>query len=151
MQPSNLTPFQQSLPPGVVLSSPWRRLGAACLDGLLGIVLLGIGWIIWLIFTSKQGQSPGKKLLGMRIVSMPTTRPLGGLITFLREIFIKGFIGSLTFGLAYLWILWDPNRQALYDKLLNATVVNDPLGATLAGAAAMAPPPPPTPAPPATS
>ena len=113
-----------------------RRLGAELLDIGLALVLFGIGWVIWLIFTSKQGQSPGKKLLGMRSVSVSTGRSLDFGMTFLRDFFLKGFIGGATFGIAYLWILWDPRRQALYDKLITATVVNDPTGATLGPATA---------------
>jgi uncharacterized RDD family membrane protein YckC len=127
----NIPTFPEMLPAGVVMSSPGRRLGAEILDIVLMIVLLGIGWLIWLIFTSKQGQSPGKKLLGMRVVSITSGSALSHGNTFLRDFFLKGFIGGATLGLAYLWLLWDPKRQALYDKLLTATVVDDPEGKTL--------------------
>ena len=128
--------LQQVLPPGVVLSSPGRRLAGELLDIGLALVLFGIGWVIWLIFTSKKGQSPGQKLLGMRSVLVTTGRSLDFGTTFLRDFFLKGFIAGVTFGIAYLWILWDPRRQALYDKLLSATIVNDPSGATLGTATA---------------
>ena len=49
-----------------------RRLGGALLEIGLGLVLLGIGWLIWLIFTCQKGQTPAKKLLGMRMVSVET-------------------------------------------------------------------------------
>jgi uncharacterized RDD family membrane protein YckC len=129
--PTSATPFQQLLPAGVTLSSPGRRLAGEILDICLIFLLLGIGWTIWLIFSSRQGQSPGHKLLGIRAVSMTTGRSLSHGLTFLRDFFLKGFIGGVTFGIAYLWILWDPNRQALYDKLLTCTVVTDPTGATV--------------------
>jgi uncharacterized RDD family membrane protein YckC len=136
---SSVVPFQQLLPSGVTLTSPGRRLAAEILDICLIFLLLGIGWTIWLIFTSKQGQSPGHKLLGIRAVTMTDGRSLSHGLTFLRDFFLKGFIGGVTFGIAYLWILWDPNRQALYDKLLACTVVSDPGGATVGSTPSAAP------------
>lgn len=128
------SPLGQLLPPGVVISSRGRRLGATLLDIGLSFVLLGIGWIVWFIITCQEGQTPGKKLLGMRIVSTQTGRAFTGWMTLFREILVKGIIGSITFGIAYLWILWDKDRQALYDKVVNANVVNDPNGLTLGSA-----------------
>ena len=52
-------------------------------------------------------------------------------MTLLREIIVKGLIAGITFGIAYLWILFDKDNQALYDKVMNANVVDDPNGATL--------------------
>lgn len=126
--PGDSTP---GLPAGVVLSSKGRRLGAALLDGVLAIVTLGIGYLIWMLFTFKSGQTPAKRLLGMRVVSTTDYKALSWGMTFLREIFIKGIIAGVTLGIAYLWILWDKNNQALYDKVLNTVVVNDPDGLTL--------------------
>ena len=128
VMPSNLT---AGLPAGVMLSSKGRRLGAALLDGVLAIVTLGIGYLIWMLFTFKTGQTPAKRLLGMRIVSTQDSMATSWGMTFLREIFVKGIIAGITLGIAYLWILWDTNNQALYDKVLNTIVVNDKDGLTL--------------------
>jgi hypothetical protein len=32
----------------------------------------------------------------------------------------------LTFGIAFFWLLWDRNRQQLYEKMVGTIVVNDP-------------------------
>ena len=125
--PSNLT---AGLPAGVMLSSKGRRLGAALLDGVLAIVTLGIGYLIWMLFTFKPGQTPAKRLLGMRTVSTQDCMATSWGMTFLREIFVKGIIAGITLGIAYLWILWDTKNQALYDKVLNTIVVNDKDGLT---------------------
>jgi uncharacterized RDD family membrane protein YckC len=119
------------LPAGVVLSSKGRRLGAALLEVPLVIVTFGIGYLIWMLFTFKTGQTPAKRLLGMRVVSTQDYHATSWGMTFLRELIVKGIIGSVTFGIAYLWILWDNNNQALYDKVLNTIIVNDKDGATL--------------------
>jgi uncharacterized RDD family membrane protein YckC len=120
-----------ALPPGVVVSSRGRRLGAALLECVLAIVTLGIGYVIWSFYTYGNGQTPGKKLMGMRVVTIHDGRSLSFGMTLLREWIVKGIIGSVTFGIAYLWILFDANNQSLYDKIMNTVVVDDPQGLTL--------------------
>jgi uncharacterized RDD family membrane protein YckC len=118
------------LPEGVVITSRGSRLLCALLDGVLAIVTLGIGWIIWSFFTYPNGQTPAKKLMGIRVVSLNDGKALTFWMMFLREWIVKGFIGSITFGIAYVWILFDDRNQALYDKVLNTIVVDDPQGLT---------------------
>jgi uncharacterized RDD family membrane protein YckC len=125
-------PFAAVLPSGVQVSSKGRRLLAALLDGLLATVTLGIGWAIWALIVHKEATTPGKKLMGMRVVRTDTGQATTWGYTFLREWIVKGIIGSITFGISYLWILWDRNYQTLHDKVLNTVVVDDPRGLTLA-------------------
>ncbi len=49
----------------VVARTPARRIS---LDTLLLIVTLGVGWLIWSIVVWGRGQSPGKQILGMRVL-----------------------------------------------------------------------------------
>jgi hypothetical protein len=53
----------------------------------------------------------------------------------LRELVVKSVINSVTFGIGAIWLLWDKDRQNLYDKVLNTIVVDDPEGLTLREAA----------------
>lgn len=124
---------------GVVISSAGRRFLCAMLDGLLVIVTLWIGWFIWSLFTYQTAQTPAKKIMGMRMVYVHSGEPLNWGMSVVRDYIVKGFIGGLTLGIAYLWILFDPNKQALYDKLMNVIVVDDPMGATLVSATPVAP------------
>jgi len=123
-----------NFPTGVTLTSKRRRLGAALLDGVLAIATLGIGYLIWMLFTFKTGQTPDKRMLGVRIISTYDFKAASWGITFLRDVFVKGIIGGVTLGIAYLWILWDKDNQVLYDKVISTIVVNDPTGVTLRGA-----------------
>jgi uncharacterized RDD family membrane protein YckC len=133
--PGTPTDLTANFPAGVTLTSKSRRLGSALLDGVLAIATLGIGYLIWMLFTFKTGQTPAKRLLGVRIISTNDYKAASWGITFLRDVFVKGIIGGVTLGIAYLWILWDKDNQALYDKVMSTVVVNDPMGATLRGAA----------------
>ncbi len=120
-----------ALPAGVGLTSKSGRLLCALLEVVLAVVTLGIGYFIWSFFTYRTGQTPGKKLMGIRVVSLNDGKALPFWMTLLREWIVKGFIGGITFGIAYLWILFDDKNQALYDKVLTSVVVDDDQGLTL--------------------
>ncbi|MDX6591870.1 MAG: hypothetical protein QOJ13_1066 [Gaiellales bacterium] len=98
------------------------------LDGLLAIVTLGVGWLVWALIVWGRGQSPAKQLLGMRVVKLRTaTRATWGTMA-LRELILKPLIGvglGWFFGIVYFWLLWDKNRQELWDKMVSTIVVND--------------------------
>lgn len=127
------------LPEGVVLTSKASRLLCALLEVVLALVTLGIGYFIWQFFTYRTGQTPGKKLMGIRVITLNDGKALPFWMTLLREWIVKGFIGGITFGIAYIWILFDPKNQALYDKVLNTIVVDDPQGLTISTPASAAP------------
>lgn len=121
------------LPNGIVLSSAGRRFGGYLLDGLLIVVTLVIGWIIWSLVVWAQGQTPGKQLLGMRVVRLDQRTYAGWGKMFLREFLgklIVYFVASFVFGIGALiadcWLLWDKDRQELWDKIAGTVVVNDP-------------------------
>jgi uncharacterized RDD family membrane protein YckC len=121
-----------TLPDGVVITSKSGRLLCALLEVVLVVVTLGIGYFIWSFFTYRTGQTPGKKLMGIRVISLNDGKALPFWMTLLREWIVKGFIGGITFGIAYIWILFDDKNQALYDKVMNTIVVDDPQGLTIA-------------------
>ena len=128
------------LPSGVTLTSKGRRLLALFVDAGLAIVTFGIGHIIWSFLVYGQGTTPGKKLLGIRVIKTDTMRASSWGYMFLREWIVKNAIISLTFGLGAIWLLWDKNSQNLYDKIMGTVVVDDPLGITIrTGQASIAP------------
>ncbi len=110
-----------------------RRLGAYALDILIQIFTLYIGWLIWFIFTAQKGQTPGKQLVHIYIIREDGTRAGGG-YTWVREFLVKGLlfglIGAFTGGigslLAMLWLLWDRDRQCLWDKITSTHVGYSP-------------------------
>lgn len=120
------------LPRGIALSSAGRRLGGYLLDGVLIFCTLVIGWVIWTLIVWAQGQTPGKQILGMRVVRLDTRAHAGWGRMFLRD-FVGKLLVSLTFGLLFIggviadcWLLWDQDRQELWDKIAGTVVVNDP-------------------------
>ena len=93
-----------------------------------------VGYIIWWLFALRRGQTPGKQIVGIRVIRDDGS-PSGWGYTFLREFVIKfllvGFLTEATFGIArlvdYLWPLWDraEKMQTLHDKLLGTIVVRN--------------------------
>jgi hypothetical protein len=86
---------------------------------------LGLGWSgLYFTFLTGffRGRTPGKRLLGIRIVRLDG-KPLGYWASFER---FGGYAASLFTGFeGFLRILWDPNRQGLEDKLAETVVVVD--------------------------
>jgi len=82
-----------------------------------------IGALVVLLFWVERGGTPGKLVLGLRIVDAGTGGPpgLGRLV--LR--YVGYLVSALPLGLGYLWILWDPQKQGWHDKLGHTLVVKD--------------------------
>lgn len=85
---------------------------------------LGFGWaaLYFSVFTAWfRGQTVGKMLLGLRVTKID-----GKPIT-LWESFGRygGYSAGLATGLlGFMQILWDPNRQAIHDKISETVVLN---------------------------
>lgn len=111
------------------LVSAGGRLGAVLLDLLLAMITLWIGWFIWSMITWSDGQSPGKKLLGHVVVDANTGQPLDWGRMALRELCVKGLVGSLLSAATcsiYVWVdafmvLGDRQRTA-HDRMANSIV-----------------------------
>jgi hypothetical protein len=99
---------------------PWRD----DLQRRLRRLGLRFGWAIayfTLLPTWWRGQTVGKRLFGLRVVEL-TGKPLGLMTCFGRY---GGYAAGLaTGGLGFLQVLWDPNRQAVQDKLAHTVVVD---------------------------
>jgi uncharacterized RDD family membrane protein YckC len=59
----------------LTLASPGHRIGAHAVDIGFQIITFGIGHFIWNLVVMAQGQSPGKQLLRVRVISENTNKP----------------------------------------------------------------------------
>jgi len=127
----------------------WARLAAALIDVLILTVLLvpimlsafGYDWVVqmgtgsWLdivvtwvlpailvlVFWRFRSATPGKMLIGARIVDADTGEPPST-----RNLIIRYFaylLSMLPLMLGFVWIAIDPRKQAFHDKLANTVVV----------------------------
>lgn len=73
------------------------------------------------VYQAKTGQTLGKKVMSIKVVDAQGHTP-GMLTFFLREILGKA-VSGIIFGIGYLVILWDKNKQGLHDKIASTFVV----------------------------
>ena len=99
--------------------------GFAWLQGLIEDLGIGFGWaaFYFTMFTAIwHGQTPGKKLFRIRVLQLDGT-PLSVWDSFGRY---GGYGAGIATGLlGFAQIYWDPNRQAIHDKISATIVIND--------------------------
>lgn len=104
-------------------------LSAGAVPMIIGgvIYLAALGWQIYnrWITAGRTGQSLGKRVLKISLVSEATNAPIGPLNAFLRDLvhILDGFAY-----VGFLWPLWDERRQTFADKLMKTAVVEAPTG-----------------------
>ena len=121
-----------AVPEGTVLSSLGKRFGGALLTGVLIVVTLGIGYLIWAAIAYGKGQTPAKQILKMYVIDTETGLPATWGKMFVRNVVIDGLLNSITFSVFWLvssiWIFTNPERQRLTDKMVKTIVVDAPNG-----------------------
>jgi uncharacterized RDD family membrane protein YckC len=135
-----------ALPVGVRLSSLGKRFGGYLLTGLLVVVTLVVGYLVWALIIWGRGQSPAKQLLGMRVIDLADRHAAGWGRMFLRQFVARGIVVTalsvMTGGIGWLVsvaLIFGANRQTLWDRMANTVVVDDPEGMTLPNARALPP------------
>ena len=130
------------------IASAWQRLGAALIDGVIGVLVFvgvlvvgifsigaiggDVGRLMILIATlvypvivlalvTNRGQSPGKMVINIKIVKTDGTPPGFGSVL-VREIIGK-FVSGLVIYIGYIWIIFDGKRQGWHDKIASTYVV----------------------------
>ncbi|MEW1659494.1 RDD family protein [Streptomyces sp. NPDC093707] len=101
-------------------SSSATPVGAIIVMGLAWLIILG-GWFFLVAKEGATGQTPGKKMLGIRVVKETTGQPMGFGMTFVR--YLCRYLNSLLCWLGWLWPLWDDKSQTFADKIVGTVVV----------------------------
>lgn len=115
--------------PAVILdvATPFRRFAALLVDGLASSLTFGIGWLIWLAFTLRRGQTPGKQVMGLVAVHADGT-PFGWGRTLAREA-LKNFLWCVTLGIWFIadvlvMLLGDDEGRSITDRIIGSTIAN---------------------------
>jgi len=120
---------------GMQYASFQHRFGAYVLDAVLSALTFGIGWLIWSFITWGEGQTPGKKILKIRVRNFDT----GAVATWghmaVRELLVPLTVViavGLTSGLALVaWIVleivfyYTKNNRTLRDLWVKTAVINE--------------------------
>jgi uncharacterized RDD family membrane protein YckC len=142
--------------PGVEFGSPGARLVAYLVDGLiqfgLGIGLLLVGTILLVIFAplgilaflagglflflyfpyfwQKSGQTPGMKLMQVKVVRDADGGPIGWGPAILR--LIGYYVSAFVFYIGYIWIFIDKRKRGWHDLIAGTVVIKAPSDLTSA-------------------
>ena len=86
-------------------------------------LVMGWGTIYLTLFLALWGgRTPGKRLLGLRVVRL-NGQPLGLFMSLERA---GGYAAGLATGLlGFAQVWWDPNRQAIHDKIAETVVIRE--------------------------
>jgi uncharacterized RDD family membrane protein YckC len=129
----------------------WRRVGASLIDTLLLLlVLMPLAYLLFgadyfqaagpqtaadgafllenvlpavlvIFFWVRYGGTPGKQLLGCRVVDAATGRPPTVGRAVLR--YLGYIVSTLPLLLGFLWVAWDRRKQGFHDKIAGTLVV----------------------------
>jgi uncharacterized RDD family membrane protein YckC len=87
--------------------------------GLIGAIL-PLLYCAW--FWVKRGGTPGKTVLGLRVVTAGGGRPTTA------QSLVRYFgylLSTLGFGLGYLWMLWDDDGRCWHDLMSGTRVIRE--------------------------
>ncbi|MGE5216300.1 MAG: RDD family protein [Chloroflexota bacterium] len=96
---------------------------AGPLVSLLTLAGMGLTTAYFVVFHGMDGRTIGKWLLGLRVVGADR-QPIGYRQALLRWIGTVG-LGAASFGLAFLWILWQPEKRGWHDFLARTWVIRE--------------------------
>lgn len=118
--------------PGMVIGVIVAILGGFASDDAQNVIssVLGLGWFFYnmVYLGGTTGQSWGRKLAGVRLVSEATGRPIGMGMAFVRQ--LAHIIDSLICYIGWLFPLWDAKRQTIADKIMSTIVIDEGTGGT---------------------
>ena len=131
---SYIDPLRESVGP-MRYASFQHRLGAYALDIAISALTFGIGWLIWSFIVWGEGQTPGKKILKIRVRNFDT----GAVATWghmaVRELLVPLAVAiavGLTSGLAAVaWVVleivfyYTKNNRTLRDYWVETAVINE--------------------------
>ena len=99
---------------------------ATAISETLGTIVYFVGLVGALVYYayfegSPSGQTPGKKVMNIRVIDFRAGEPVGFGRGLIRA--ISKYVSSIPCALGYLWMLWDREKQTWHDKLATTVVV----------------------------
>jgi len=132
-------PLVLAVPSALPRAGFWLRMLALAIDALIVLVvssafyaqpklslvlLAGYGAVMWRF----RGTTIGGIVFGIKVVRLDD-RPVDWPTAIVRA--LASFLSLFAAGLGFLWIIWDPERQAWHDKIAGTVVVRVPRGVSL--------------------
>lgn len=88
---------------------------------IFGLISFGLWIYNRCIRSGRTGKSWGRQVMGTKLISLETGRPIGAGRAFLRD--ICHIIDTIICYIGWLFPIWDAKRQTIADKIMNTVVV----------------------------
>jgi uncharacterized RDD family membrane protein YckC len=114
----------ETQPDGTITTGDTVTAGQIAGFAVLGLSMLAmLGFSIWnqIFRQGRTGASLGKSWMKITVVSEQDGRPIGALMTFVRQLVHQ--LDGLACYVGYLWPLWDDKRQTFADKIMSTVVL----------------------------
>ena len=102
--------------------------GAGALAVFGGLVLflavIALALLYFPFFWARDGQTPGMKVFGIRVVRDRDGGPISGGQALLR--LLGYFVNGMVLYVGYVWILIDKRRRGWHDLIAGTVVIEDP-------------------------
>ncbi len=104
--------------------------------------VLGVLWVIWsalyfALFWSTTGETPGNRVLGIRVIDSHSHKPVHPTQGVLRYGGI--ILAAIPLGAGFIIMLWDDRGRALQDRLARTVVIDTSEASAAASPATSAP------------
>ncbi len=109
----------------------WAIYGEAYFDseetyaGVMDILIQYLlPFAVTVMFWVYKSATPGKMILGLKIVDEQTLIPTTGGKLALR--YLGYYVSTLVLFLGFLWVIWDKKKQGWHDKMAGTVVIKVP-------------------------
>jgi uncharacterized RDD family membrane protein YckC len=82
-------------------------------------LVIGVGYFVY--FWTSSGQTIGKMVMGLKVVSAESGDLLDPGTAVLR--YVGYIVSSIPIYLGFFWVLWDPNKEGWHDKIAKTRVI----------------------------
>ena len=117
--------FLAFLPVAGTLAAAQEPGAGAGIAGLFAFLVFVAIFVYEPFCHGRWGQTVGKRVVGTKVVRAADGSPIGHGLAWGRYLIlpVMGIVPLLPL-IAVLWLLWDPLRQTLYDKVVGTVVIN---------------------------
>ncbi len=110
------------VPVGSWSNLPWLKFFKMYIVLQILLVMTNYAYAVYLV--AHAGQTLGKKIMGIRVISLKTHKPPRCTAAFIRETVGK-FASGIFFGLGFFWIFFNEKHQTWHDKIAGTIVVDE--------------------------